>query len=174
MQDNLFYEISSVLVVAGVMSLIMRVIRQPLIIGHILTGILVGPTILSLTDSEEILEAFSNIGVTLLLFIIGLGLSLRVIKEVGRVAAIVGLTTIGLTTLLGYTLGLLINFTKTEALCIGIAMSFSSTIIVLKLLSDKKEQGRLHGKIITGILIIEDLVAAIALMALAARGNGAS
>lgn len=174
MHDNIFNELSYIIAVGAIIALIMRLIKQPLIIGHIITGIIVGPSLLGLTKSEDILETFSSIGVTLLLFIIGLGLSLRVIREVGKIAAIVGATTIGLTTLLGYSVGLLINLNKTEALSIGIAISFSSTIIVLKLLSDKREQSRLHGKIITGILIVEDLVAAIALMALAARGNGAS
>ena len=174
MHDNIFNELSYIIAVGAIIALIMRLIKQPLIIGHIITGIIVGPSLLGLTKSEDILETFSSIGVTLLLFIIGLGLSLRVIREVGKIAAIVGATTIALTTLLGYTVGLLINLNKTEALSIGIAISFSSTIIVLKLLSDKREQSRLHGKIITGILIVEDLVAAIALMALAARGNGAS
>ncbi len=174
MHDNIFNELSYIIAVGAIIALLMRLIKQPLIIGHIITGIIVGPSLLGLTKSEDILETFSSIGVTLLLFIIGLGLSLRVIREVGKIAAIVGATTIGLTTLLGYTVGLLINLNKTEALSIGIAISFSSTIIVLKLLTDKREQSRLHGKIITGILIVEDLVAAIALMALAARGNGAS
>lgn len=174
MHDNIFNELSLIIAVGAIVALIMRLIKQPLIIGHIITGVLVGPAILGLTKSEDILDTFASIGVTLLLFIIGLGLSLRVIKEIGRVAMIVGLITIGLTSLLGYSVSILMNFTKTEAVAIGIAMSFSSTIIVLKLLSDKREQSRLHGKIITGVLIVEDLVAAIALMAMAARGSGAS
>lgn len=174
MEQNLFNEISLIIVVAAVMALIMRIIKQPFIIGHILTGILVGPSLLGLTHSKDVLEIFSTIGVALLLFIIGLGLSLKVIKEIGRVAAIVGTSTIVVTTALGYSLGTIMNLTKTESVAMGIAMSFSSTIIVLKLLSDKKEQNKLHGKIITGVLIVEDVIAAFALMAIAARGSGAA
>src|SRR3990167_2563590 len=172
MQDNLFYEISSVMVVAGIVALIMRIIRQPLIIGHIITGVLVGSTILHLTKSQDIMQAFASIGITLLLFIIGLGLNLKVIKDIGNVASIVGFVQISLTFLFGYTVGILINFNKTESVALGIAISFSSTIIILKLLSDRREQTRLYGQIVTGVLIIQDLVAAIALLMLAARGNG--
>lgn len=160
------------MVVAGIVALIMRIIRQPLIIGHIITGVLVGSTILHLTKSQDIMQAFASIGITLLLFIIGLGLNLKVIKDIGNVASIVGFVQISLTFLFGYTVGILINFNKTESVALGIAISFSSTIIILKLLSDRREQTRLYGQIVTGVLIIQDLVAAIALLMLAARGNG--
>lgn len=172
MHDTLFYEISSVIVVAGIVSLIMRIIKQPLIIGHIITGVLVGPSLMHLTKSEDIMQTFASIGIILLLFIIGLGLNLKVIKDIGNVAGIVGFVQIALTFLFGYSIGILINFTKTEAVALGTAVSFSSTIIILKLLSDKSEQNRLYGKIVTGVLIIQDLVAAIALLMLAARGSG--
>ncbi|GAC1391708.1 MAG: cation:proton antiporter [Candidatus Saccharimonadales bacterium] len=142
----------------------MRLIRQPLIIGHILTGIIVGPTMFHLVKSPETIEVFSNIGIALLLFIIGLGLNPKVIKEVGKIAAIAGILQVAFTAYLGWLAGLILGFSRTEAIFLGIALSFSSTIIILKLLNDKKEQTRLYGKIATGILLIQDVLATLALL----------
>lgn len=145
--------------------------RQPLIIGHIITGILVGPSGFSLISSVETVEVFSKIGIALLLFIIGLGLNPRIIKEVGKVAFIAGAAQIGLTILTGIIVGALFGLGKTESIVLGTALSFSSTIIILKILSDKKEQSRLYGKITVGILLLQDIVATIALLVFAARSG---
>lgn len=169
--DSVFSELSLIIALGAGVAFVMRVLRQPLIIGHIITGILVGPSFLHLIKSTEIIGTFSSIGIALLLFIIGLGLNPRVIGEVGRVAGIVGGVQVFLTGLAGYAAGLLLGFGTKESLFLGIAVSFSSTIIILKLLSDKREQSRLYGKIVVGILIVQDLVAAIALLLLAAQGG---
>lgn len=164
MHETVFAELSLIIVLASVMALIMRLIRQPLIIGHILTGIIVGPSVLHLIKTPDTIEVFSNIGIALLLFIIGLGLNLKIVREVGRVAAIAGLTQVGVTFLLGYGGSLVLGFSRTQALFLGVAWSFSSTIIVLKLLNDKKEQTRLYGKVAIGLLLVQDILAAVALL----------
>lgn len=173
MQTNVFFELSIIIAVAAGISFVMRLIRQPLIIGYILTGLVVGPSLLHLVQNTETISVFSEIGIALLLFIIGLGLNPRVIKEVGKVAAITGLIQIGLTTAVGFMAGRLLGWTKTESVFVGLALAFSSTIIILKLLNDKKEQTRLYGKITIGILLIQDVVATMALLLGAARTEGA-
>src|ERR1700684_2717352 len=97
--DSIFTELSLVIAIAAGMALIMRLIRQPLIIGHILTGIIVGPSLLHVVRTAGTIQTFSNIGVALLLFIIGLGLNPRVIKEVGKVAGVTGILQVGATVL---------------------------------------------------------------------------
>lgn len=169
---SVFSELSLIIVLAMAVALCMRVIRQPLIIGHILTGILIGPSVLHLIKAPETIEVFSNIGIALLLFIIGLGLNLKVVREVGKVAAIIGGVQIFLTAAIGYASSLAFGFNKTEAIFLAVAYSFSSTIIILKLLNDKKEQLRLYGKIATGLLLIQDIAAAFALMFVTATGSG--
>ncbi len=169
--DSVFSELSLIIALGAFMAFIMRLIRQPLIIGHIITGILVGPSFLHLIQSSETIETFASIGIALLLFIIGLGLNPRVIGEVGKVAGVVGAVQVILTAVFGYISALLLDFNATEAIFLGVAASFSSTIIALKLLSDKREQSRLYGKIVVGILIVQDLVAAFALLLLAAQGT---
>lgn len=136
-----------------------------------MTGIIVGPSVLSLVNSPETMEIFASIGIALLLFIIGLGLNPQVIKEVGKVASITGLLQVLTTALFGWASGLLLGFSPSESVFLGVALSFSSTIIILKLLSDKKEQSRLYGKITVGILLIQDVLATIALLFVTAQGG---
>ena len=157
MHESVFVGLSIVIVIAAAMAMFMRLIKQPLIIGHILTGIIVGPSVLHLLSSPSTIETFSNIGITLLLFIIGLGLNPRVIKEVGRVASWVGLTQVALVGVVGFLVGHLLGLNYRQSVFLGTALSFSSTIIILKLLSDKREQNRLYGKITIGVLIIQDV-----------------
>ncbi len=162
-----------VIVIAMGISLGMRLIRQPLIIGYILTGIIVGPSALNLVKSPETIEVFSSIGIALLLFIIGLGLNPRVIREVGRVATVAGILQVAATAGFAWAAGIFLGFTPTESIFFGVALSFSSTIIILKLLSDKKEQNRLYGKVATGMLLIQDILATCALLFVTAQGEGA-
>jgi len=95
MHASIFSELSLIIALAAGIAMVMRLLRQPLIIGHILTGIIVGPAMLHLVNSPDTIEVFSSVGIALLLFIIGLGLNPRVIKEVGKVAATAGLLQVG-------------------------------------------------------------------------------
>ncbi len=172
MHGSIFGELSLIIAIGTGIALIMRLIHQPLIIGHILTGLLVGPSMLHLVKSADTIEIFSNIGIALLLFIIGLGLNPRVIREIGKVAGIAGILQVGLTVGLGYGAGIVLGLSSVEALFLGLALSFSSTIIILKLLSDKKEQTRLYGKIVVGLLLVQDVLATTALLFVTANGAG--
>lgn len=169
--DSIFPGLSLIIVVATLVALFMRLIGQPLIIGHIITGILVGPAILHLSKSPEVLTIFSEIGIALLLFVIGLSLNPRIFKEIGKVAATIATTQIIVVGAVGWLVGRFLGFGQTESVFIGLALVFSSTIIALKLLSDKKEQTRLYGKITIGILLFQDAVAATALMLVASAGE---
>lgn len=168
MGTDLFTEISLIIAVGSVVAFIMHLLRQPLIIGHIITGILVGPTFLDIVHSEELIEVFSQIGIALLLFIIGLGLNVKVLKELGRVSISLGLIQVSGTVLIGGLFAGVLGYDLFTSLIIGIALAFSSTIIILKLLSDKKATHRLHGKIAIGVLLVQDLLATVALLFAAA------
>lgn len=167
-----FTDLSIVIAIGVLISLFMRMIRQPMIIGYILTGVIVGPTVLRVIDTTESIEVFSQFGIALLLLIVGLGLNPRVIKEVGKIAALIGIGKVILATTGGYLVGKMFGYSDLTSLYIGISLSFSSTIIILKLLSDKKEQNRLYGKISIGFLLVEDLIATLVLIAVSATGNG--
>ncbi len=173
MEHDIFLELSAIIAIGAGISLLMRVLKQPLIIGYILTGLLVGPTALNLVTDGETLHIFSDIGIALLLFLVGLGLNPKIIKEVGRVAVLTGVGQVAFTTFFGFLLvSALTDLSTTGTLYVSIALAFSSTIIILKLLSDKKEQTRLHGKIATGFLLVQDIVATFALLYVSANGSG--
>ncbi|MDB5161044.1 MAG: rane protein of unknown function [Candidatus Saccharibacteria bacterium] len=151
-------------------ALLMRLIGQPLIIGHILTGIIVGPTLLHLTKSPETLTLFSDLGIALLLFIIGLGLNPQIMREVSGTASAVGIIQIGVITFLGWLAGTSLGLSSTSALFLGACLAISSTIIILKVLGDKHEQARLYGKIAISVSLVQDLVAII-LVVVTSAGN---
>jgi Kef-type K+ transport system membrane component KefB len=110
----------------------------------------------------------------LLLFIIGLGLNPRVVREVGSVSLIAGLSQVVATTVGGFFAGKLIGLNDTEAVFFGFGLAISSTIIILKLLSDKRDQSRLYGKIAIGMSLVEDVAVTIALLIIASRGSQGS
>ncbi len=175
MHYSLFAELSIVVALAAGVSLIMRILRQPLIIGHIITGLIVGPSVLNLVHSPQTIEVFSSIGIALLLFIIGLGLNPQVIREVGKIASLAGFLQVFASMAIGFLCGRVLGLTNTESVFWGFGLALSSTIIILKLLTDKKEQSRLYGKVLTGILLVQDIVAAIALLLITAKaGDGIS
>lgn len=172
MHESIFTELSLIIAIGVGVSLFMRIIRQPLTIGYILTGVLVGPAAFDLIQSTETLTVFSEFGIALLLLIVGLGMNPRVIKEVGKIAAYIAVGKVLVVTGVGFVLSRALGFTQTEALYIGLGLSFSSTIIILKLLTDKKEQTRLYGKVAIGYLLVEDIIATAILVGVSASGDG--
>jgi Kef-type K+ transport system membrane component KefB/Trk K+ transport system NAD-binding subunit len=169
---SVFNEIALIIAVGTGVALIMRLLRQPLIMGHIITGIIVGPSVFDLIKSEETITVFAKLGIALLLFIIGLGLNPKVIKEVGKPSVIAGGIQVVATTAISYLIAKMLGFDNVSALISGIAMAFSSTIIILKLISDKKEQNRLYAKLSVGMLLIQDIIATIALLFVSSPSAG--
>lgn len=170
--NDVFAELSLVIVITTGVSLFMRFIRQPLILGYILAGLLVGPAGLGLIHSTEAFETFSKLGITLLLFIIGLGMNVKELRKLGKVVVLTAMASLFTIGTLGFTAGAMLGFSRTEALIIGLALFFSSTIIIVKILTDKKEQNRLHGQIAIGVILVEDIVATFALLFIVANQGG--
>ncbi len=169
---EIFTQLSIIIVFVTVISIIVRLLRQPLILGYILTGIVVGPSILHLIPASSTFETFSSIGITLLLFIIGLGLNASVFKKLGRVVLVTALVELIVMVSVGLLVTQSFGFSFTEALIVGLCLFFSSTIIIVKVLSDKKEQTRLHGQIAIGVILLDDIVATVALLFVAAGKGG--
>lgn len=170
--DHIFEDLTLIIVLAVAISFIMRLLKQPLMIGHIITGVLVGPAVLNLVNGAETIEIFAEFGIALLLFIIGLGLSLRVFKDVGKVAILASLAQVIFVGGAAYVVATLFGYPHLVSLLIAIALSLSSTIIVLKLLSDLKEQSRLYAKVSIGFLLIQDLLATLAVVFVSSSASG--
>jgi Kef-type K+ transport system membrane component KefB/Trk K+ transport system NAD-binding subunit len=166
MVADVFIEISIIVILATIISIVMRIIKQPLIIGYILTGIIVGPLFLDIMKSTEVIMIFAEMGVALLLFIVGLNLNPRIVKEVGFVSLVTGIGQVIFTTAIGIFICLFLGFSLITACYIAIALAFSSTIIIMKLLSDKNELDTLYGRIAIGFLLVQDIIAIFLLMVL--------
>jgi len=168
---DLFLQLSLVIVVAAVISGILHKLKQPLIIGHIITGLLIGPALFNNPSIKEIVDTLSQVGIALLLFLIGLNLTPKVIKEVGKVSLLASLGQIVVTASAGFLISFYLKYSIITSLYIAVALTFSSTIIILKLLSDKHDLAKLYSKISIGVLLIQDLVVAIILIGLAGFGR---
>jgi Kef-type K+ transport system membrane component KefB/Trk K+ transport system NAD-binding subunit len=169
---EVFIELSMIIGMTILIAGLMKLLKQPLIIGYIFTGIIVGPRLLNIISSTETMSILSHIGIALLLFIVGLSLSPKVIKEVGKVSSITGIGQVIFTFLIGFSISTLLGFSTIVAMYIGIALTFSSTIIIMKLLSDKGDTGTLYGRIAIGFLIVQDLIAILILMVISSIPAG--
>jgi Kef-type K+ transport system membrane component KefB len=172
MVESIFIEISTVIILAVIISGILRFLKQPLIIGYIITGILVGPLFLNIVRSADMIAALSHFGVVFLLFIAGLSLNPRVMKSVGKVSLITGTGQVLFTTFIGFSIAKLLGFSNIASLYIAIALTFSSTIIIVKLLSDKGDLHVLYGRISVGFLIVQDVIAVLILMMISSSTGG--
>ena len=141
-----------------------------------MSGLILGPLFLNLVHSTEVIETFSKLGISILLFIVGLHLSPKIVAEVGSVSLVTGLGQILFTSVIGFFISLFLGLDRTAALYVAIALTFSSTIIILKLLSDKGEMHSLYGKIAVGFLLVQDIVATLILIVVSslAHANGVS
>ena len=173
--STVFHELAAILVIAGVIGVLALKLRQPLIISYIITGIVAGPAVLGWASGGSEIKLLSSIGIAVLLFVVGLKLDVGLIRSVGPVALATGLGQIVFTSLFGFLLALGLGFAPVKAIYIAVCLTFSSTIIIVKLLSDKREIDSLHGRIAVGFLVVQDIAVILAMILLTsftAAGSG--
>jgi len=171
-EGYIFYEIAALLVLAAGAGFVGLLLRQPLIVSFIAVGILAGPSVLDLAQSDEQIDLLAELGIALLLFLVGLKLDFKLVRTLGPVALVTGLGQVAFTTVFGFLIALALGLDAVTAIYVAIALTFSSTIIIVKLLSDKREIDALHGRIALGFLIVQDVVVVVAMIALSAIGVG--
>jgi Kef-type K+ transport system membrane component KefB len=172
--EGTFEQIAAVLVVCVVAGGLATLLRQPLIVGLIAAGIAVGPEALGLVEASSEIELLAKIGISLLLFVVGLKLDVRLVRTLGPVALATGLGQVAFTSAAGYLIAIGLGFQIVQAVYIAVALTFSSTIIIVKLLTEKRELDDLHGRIALGFLIVQDIVVVLAMIAITAVGDTAS
>jgi Kef-type K+ transport system membrane component KefB len=172
MIDSVFIELCIIIILAVIVSGVIKLLKQPLIIGYIITGIIAGPLFLDIVKSTNMVATLSHFGIVFLLFIAGLSLNPKVMKNVGKVSLITGLGQILFTTVVGFIIAKLFGFPDITSLYIAIALTFSSTIIIVKLLSDKHDLQALYGRISLGFLIVQDIIAVFILMIISSSNSG--
>jgi Kef-type K+ transport system membrane component KefB len=165
-----FTELAWVMGVAALLGLVGILLRQPLIVAFIATGLVAGPDLLALLQPADPIFVLAEIGIAVLLFLVGLKLDLHIVSTLGPVAVATGLGQVAFTAIMGFGICLALGFDVLASTYIAVALTFSSTIIIVKLLSDKREVDSLHGRIAIGFLIVQDIVVVLAMVALSALG----
>lgn len=170
--ETLFSQLSIVIALGAVIALVMRLLRQPLIIGHIITGVLVGPAFFNFVSDDGGFRVLSSLGVALLLFIVGLELSTKILSRLSKTVFTTAIIQMSVVATTGALSASLLNFGRLESLIIGLCLAMSSTIIIVTLVQQKKELMRLYAQIAVGVLIVQDLIATGAKITLSARSGG--
>ncbi len=174
MHDYVFHEIAFLLLVAATVGLLGTALRQPVVVSFIVVGIAAAALFDSTPATVAHITFLAELGVALLLFLVGLTLDWRLVRQLGPVALATGLGQVVFTAGIGFLLGLALGIDPLTSLYIAVALTFSSTIIIVKLLSDKRELETLHGRIALGFLIVQDIVVVVAMVALSTLGVGAA
>jgi len=173
LQTTLLFELGTILILAAIFAYIAKALKQPLIPAYVITGIIIGPMVLGLIQDIELIKSLSELGIIFLLFVVGVEIDLNKLKKVGWAAGVGGMFQVLMTFLCGFFVGSLLGFDTINSVYAGLIVAFSSTMIVIKLLSDEEEISTLHGRLILGILFVQDVLVILAL-ALLGLGENAS
>ena len=167
-----FIDIAILLALAVGLGGLAMLMRQPLIVAFIAAGIIAGPAVAGMVPHPDDIALLAELGIALLLFVVGLKLDLSLIRTMGPVALATGMGQVIFTSVVGYGIAIALGMAPVTALYVAVALTFSSTIIIVKLLSDKREIDALHGRIAIGFLIVQDIVVVLVMIGLSAFGAG--
>lgn len=163
-----FFSPFSLILGAVVLSLgVMKILKQPMIIGYIVAGTLITFLFPHFFQHSEGYSQFSEIGIAFLLFIVGMELNPGMLKKIGMKTILIGIAQVVLTTLLGAGVSLVWGFEPMTAVYLGFGFAFSSTIVVLKLLADKEDMDTLYGRQAVGILVLQDVMVMLFMLTMA-------
>ena len=169
--NDVFTEISALLFLAALFGAVGLRLKQPLIVSFIALGIFVGPSGIEMVSADSQIDLLAKLGISLLLFVVGLKLDMHIIRTMGSVALATGLGQVLFTSVFGFLIATALGMNAVGAVYVAVALTFSSTIIIVKLLSDKREIDALHGRIALGFLIVQDIVVVLVMIALTALGQ---
>ncbi len=157
--DHLFLELALVLALATGLGAIARIFKQPTLLGYIATGLIVGPLGLLRLNHADVLDTLAQFGIAFLLFLAGMEMNFSELRHVGRSAALIGAGQVLFTSGVGFLIALALGLPLLSAGYVAVTLTFSSTIIVIKLLSEKKALDSLYGKLVVGVLLVQDFIA---------------
>ncbi len=169
--EVIIFDIAVILILSAMFAFIARMLRQPLIPAYVLTGLVLGPLFFGVIKSMDLVSAFSEIGIAFLLFTAGLEISFRKIREANlKKIALIGILQVGIIFGIALLASGFLGLSVLQAAYIGIILAFGSTMVDVKLLADGNELVTLHGRLILGILLLQDLVAIIAIVVFTSGG----
>lgn len=166
--DNFFIQLAIISGLSSILGYIVVKSKLPLLIAYLVGGLLIASTAIFDPRASEVLHFLPDIGIAFALFLVGMELDFREIKNLGKPIIIAGTLQVIVTTTVGSFIARLLGFGVAESWYLGVGLSFSSTILVVKLLIDKNDVNALYGKLAVGILLLEDLLAVLLLVVLTA------
>lgn len=166
--DNIFIQLAIILGLASTLGYIVVKFKLPLLVAYLIGGLLIATTAIFDPRASEVLHFLPEIGIAFVLFLVGMELDLREIKNLGKPIILAGTLQIFITTIAGSSIARVLGFGILESWYLGVGLAFSSTILVIKLLIDRRDVGALYGKLAVGILLLEDLLAVLLLVFLTA------
>lgn len=155
-----FPQIGIVVLIAAAGGFVAKILKQPAIAFYIIAGLLIGP-IFSILTNTHLINGLAEIGIAFLLFLVGIEIDLKKLKEVAKFSSVTATLITIFTAAAGFAIAYKLNFSNIESATLGFVFAFSSTMIVLKILTDRKELDTLHGRILITILLIQDIFAII-------------
>jgi len=168
--NPIFFDLTVIFIVTTLLLFIAKILKQPIIPVYIIAGILLVP-VFNVLHAKDFVSSISYFGIVFLLFIAGLELKFNKLKHVSYVASIGGTILVILLSLIGLGISNLLGLDIISSVYMGLIFAFSSTMVVVKILSDKNQLDSLHGKIAMGLLIIQDIFAIVAFIALTSYGE---
>ncbi|MBI5306442.1 cation:proton antiporter [Candidatus Wolfebacteria bacterium] len=166
------FELTAIILLASALGIITKLFKQPIIIAYLATGAIIGYFGFFDLSNKETFKIFSEMGIMFLLFLVGLEINYTSLRLVGKSSLIIGFSQVILTIAAAFFLAIALNFNYLQAAYISFAITISSTVIVVKLLSDKKDLNSLYGKISVGVLLVEDFLTIIVLFILSGIESG--
>jgi CPA2 family monovalent cation:H+ antiporter-2 len=160
---NIILYIGFIIIIATILGYIARILKQPTIVAYFITGIIIGPFGLGLLATNEDLISLSELGIAFLLFIAGLDLNLGKLKSIGMPVLAVSTLQMVLTFMVAGFIMFFLGYSPMQAFYFGIVVAFSSTLVVVKYLSDRKRTASIFGRWTIGILLLQDIFAVLIL-----------
>ena len=171
MTEPLLFEIGTVIMVATALAYLARLVRQPMILGYIVAGFVIGPALAGVITNTGTIKLLSELGVAFLLFVVGLEIDFNKLKTAGSRTLFVALGQVGVTAAAAYAVAGFLGYSVVSAFYVAVALTFSSTVILIKLLSDKGTLDSSQGRLILAILLLQDAVAIFMLAILPTLGH---
>ncbi len=160
---SLLFDLGLIICIATVLAYFAKLLKQPMLIAFVIAGVLIGPMGFGLITNGAEIRTLAELGVAFLLFTVGLEIDFEKLKSVGKASVFGGILQIIITFFAGFLLAGAMGLDALLSVYIGLLLAFSSTMVVTKLLVDKNEANTLHGRIMLGVLLVQDVAVILAM-----------
>ena len=170
---DLVIDLAIIMVIAAAVTIIFSKLKQPLILGYLIAGMIIGPNIpqFALVTDMSLINSLASLGIVLLMFTLGLEFTLGRLRAIGLFAIVIGTIEMSLMIGIGFWVGMLLNLTEGASLLLGAILAISSTAVIVKTMQEYGVIAKQHAQIVVGILVVEDVAAVVILALISGVGS---